>query len=76
MVAGYTSKGVSFSPERPRLWAEPRLADVSLNSSYDLHPDGQRIAALVPAEPGGEDPATRVTMLFNFLDELRRRVPR
>ncbi|HLK46827.1 MAG TPA: winged helix-turn-helix domain-containing protein [Bryobacteraceae bacterium] len=77
MVAQYTAKGSSFSPQRPRLWAETRLADVSLSFNYDLHPDGRRIVAVVPAESEvGAETKTHVTILFNFLDELRRRIPR
>jgi serine/threonine protein kinase len=76
MAAGYSTKGDSFSPERPRLWSDTRLADVGINLSYDLHPDGKRIVALMPVEAaGGKKAETHVTILFNFLDELRRRVP-
>ena len=76
MVAGYTAKGDAFAPERPRLWSETRLADGGMTLNYDLHPDGKRIVALMPAEPAdGKKPDSHVTILFNFFDELRRRVP-
>jgi Tol biopolymer transport system component len=76
MAARYNTKDDSFSPERPRPWAETRLADVGLNLNYDIHPDGKRIVALMPVESaGGQKAETHVTILFNFLDELRRRVP-
>jgi eukaryotic-like serine/threonine-protein kinase len=49
MVMGYTASQDAFSPQRPRLWAETHLADVS-NRTFDLHPNGKRIVALLPAE--------------------------
>jgi serine/threonine-protein kinase len=76
MVAGYTVRGDAFVPERPRLWSETRMADVGLNRNFDLHPDGKRVAALMPAASEAAASAqSHVTILFNFLDELRRRVP-
>ena len=76
MMAGFTAKGDAFSSERPRLWSPARLADIGMNRSFDLHPDGKRSVALMPAESmSGKKAETHVTILFNFLDELRRRVP-
>ena len=76
MVAGYTAKGDSFVPDKPRLWSEKRLAGGNANRNYDVASDGKRIAALMPAEtPETEQSPTHVTFLLNFFDELRRRVP-
>ena len=75
MAAGYTTKADAFLPERPRLWSDIRLADVGMNRSWDLHPDGKRIVGLMPVQSAsGKKAETHVTILFNFLDELRRRV--
>ena len=51
MVAGYTTNGDSFVPDKPRLWSEKRLLNFGLigTASYDIAPDGNRSAAWPPA---------------------------
>ena len=78
MVASYAVKGDSFVADQPRVWSEKRLADFSIvgAASYDLAPDGKRIAALMPVEtPEAQQAQNHVIFLQNFSDELRRRVP-
>lgn len=76
MVASYTVKGDSFVADKPRVWSEKRLVDfgtVGL-ASYDVAPDGKRVAALMPVEsPQGQEVQNHVIFLENFFDELRRR---
>jgi hypothetical protein len=44
--------------------------------TYDAAPDGKRFAmVLYPDGTADEKPITHVTLLLNFFDELRRRVP-
>ena len=75
MVANYSAKGDTFTPEKPRPWVEQRIAEVGLARNYSLHPDGKRVVALMPASASGDaKDATHVTILFNFFDELKRRV--
>jgi serine/threonine-protein kinase len=75
MVAGYTVKGDSFVSDRPRVWTEKRLANVGIQPNYDLAPDGKTVAAVMAAEsPAGAKLAAHVTFLFNFGDEIRRRL--
>ncbi|HEV2201007.1 MAG TPA: protein kinase [Bryobacteraceae bacterium] len=76
MVASYSVKGDSFVTDKPRLWSEKRLAIRGNNPTYDVAPDGKRIAALMPAE-GSEDQKVQNHVIFleNFFDELRRKVP-
>jgi hypothetical protein len=74
MVAGYTVKGDSFVPDKPRLWSEKALANtVNFSKNVDLASDGKRVVAVLPAE-GGES-QHHVVFLENFFDELRRRAP-
>jgi hypothetical protein len=41
-----------------------------------LAPDGKRVAVVLPSvETNEQKPITQVTLLLNFFDELRRRVP-
>lgn len=77
MVARYTVKGDSFMAEKPRVWSEKRIADSGINgATYDVAPDGRRIAALMPVDtPEARQAQSHVIFLMNFLDEMRRKVP-
>jgi serine/threonine-protein kinase len=75
MVAAYTVEGDSFKADKPRLWSEqPIRQRFRLPRFFDLHPDGERIAAAVPTGQPEEKP-DHVTFIFNFFDELRRIAP-
>jgi predicted Ser/Thr protein kinase len=69
----YIAKGDSFVVEKPRVWAERRLADVGATSSFDVAPDGKRVVALFDVEE--TRPETHLRVLLNVGDKLRRRAP-
>jgi serine/threonine-protein kinase len=77
MVIDYMTNADAFVFGKVRVWAEKRL----LNPGFvlyttDLAPDGKRFAVvLYPDGTAEQKPATHVTFLLNFFDELRRRVP-
>jgi serine/threonine-protein kinase len=75
MVVDYTVNGNSFAPGKPKLWSDVQLLyPGSLN--LDLAPDGKRFVVLTAPESEGDGKsAVHVTMLLNFLDELKRRIP-
>jgi len=76
MVASYSVKGDSFVADKPRLWSERRLANQGTSGTYDVAPDGKRIAALIPVGGQEEQRAqNHIIFLDNFFDELRRRAP-
>ena len=76
MVTPYTVAGNSFAPGTPRVWSQKRLGDVGVDTPYDLAPDGKRFAVILDAEEaGGSRPVTSVTIVLNFFDDLKRRVP-
>ena len=78
MVAAYTAKGDSFLADQPKVWSEKQLADFGIvgTGNYDAAPDGKRIAALMPVEtPESQQAQSHVTLMLNFFDELRRKVP-
>jgi hypothetical protein len=78
MVATYTAKADSFLAFKPQLWSERRLpySGTGLIPSVAITPDGKRFAILAPADTADDQkPSTQMTFLFNFFDELRRRVP-
>ena len=75
MVANYTVKGESFVADKPRIWSGRQLANLGLALNFDLMPDGKRFVVLMPAqsvEP--REAESHVTLMVNFLDEVRRRV--
>ncbi|MFN0101641.1 MAG: hypothetical protein ACKV2U_06055, partial [Bryobacteraceae bacterium] len=75
MATGYVAKGDTFAAGNPRVWAEVRLRDLAGNQSYDIAPDGKRLAAIVADDGEAEKLPTSLTFLMNFTDELRRKAP-
>jgi WD40 repeat protein len=72
MAVSYTVKGDVFAPGKPRVWA----AKLGGAAWFDPAPDGKRIAISMPVNaPEAQKAEHEVTILFNFSDELRRRVP-
>ena len=72
MVADYTVSGSSFEASKPRLWSNQRLFQTAF-TNFDLAPDGKQFAIVPDASAAPTE--VRVTMLLNFFDELRRRLP-
>jgi len=77
MAASYAVTGDTFVPGKPRVWVPTLVAPGRPNTySWDLAPDGKRVAVLTPvdsADVGKQE--HEVVLLQNFFDELRRRVP-
>ena len=74
MVVPYTAAGEGFQAEKPRVWSQaPVQLRRSVGASFDLHPDGERVA-MAPSTEATAGP-THVTLIFNFFDELRRIAP-
>jgi hypothetical protein len=71
MAVSYSVNGDSFVHEKPRVSID------KLGGTYwDLAPNGKRVAVVTPVEtPETLQPENEVTILFNFFDELWRRVP-
>jgi hypothetical protein len=77
MVADYTVNGDSFVAGKARAWSQKSLVTRAFGG-YDLTPDGKRFVVLqYPSGTAGQDrtPTDSVTVLLNFFDELKRRVP-
>jgi len=74
MVAKYATSGDSFHADKPQLWSPGQINCSAFALDFDLHPDGKRFAVL-RASGGGEVPKMdKVSFIFNFFDELRRKV--
>jgi hypothetical protein len=69
MTAAYTVQGDTFRSEKPTLWAKGPF------TSFDLHPDGQRVAIVRPQESQSPARPGRLVFVFNFFEELRRLPP-
>jgi serine/threonine protein kinase/Tol biopolymer transport system component len=74
MSVPYTYDGRSFNPERPRPWSAVRYATAGPVRKYDIHPDGTRAVVASP-DTTGAMVYDRIVFVFNFFDELRRRLP-
>jgi serine/threonine-protein kinase len=78
MVAAYIASGDSFVAGKPQLWSPAQfinLASLGPFYNFDLHPDGKRFAVVKTPGPGEVTLVNKVTFIFNFFDELRRKVP-
>jgi serine/threonine-protein kinase len=88
MVVDYTVEGDSFHNSKPRLWTDKQIGTIpggtldlregasGISRLFDLTPDGRRIIAWVPEEQPKEAKVDlHVTMLLNWFDDLRRRLP-
>jgi serine/threonine-protein kinase len=76
MSVRYSATEHSFNPEKPRAWAPTRIFRPGNNALWDFDPapDGRRFVVLAQPEPRSAE-NVHVTVLLNFFDELRRKVP-
>jgi hypothetical protein len=76
MVVTYSVSGESFHANKPRLWSPGQFADLGVFPNFDVHPDGKRFAVLrVPGAESQNAANNKVNFIFNFFEELRRKVP-
>jgi Tol biopolymer transport system component len=74
MVATYVTSGDSFHANKPELWSPGQFNTSGPARNFDLHPDGKRFAVLKAGVTGEVPKVDKVTFIFNFFDELRRKV--
>ena len=74
----YVMRGDQFVPGPPRLWPGVHLpageGSYSMRN-FDLSRDGRRLLTLDEPNPPASLAPAGITLLLNFFDELRRRVP-
>lgn len=74
MTASYDVRGEVLVAAKPKAWGGVRLRPIHSSINFDISPDGQRvIAGTLPAAAGQS--SLHMTLLVNFADELRRRLP-
>ena len=75
-VVTYAAEGNSFRAETPREWSPERMQPLpTAFRSFDLHPDGQRLAVLMAPEEMAVAKRDHLVFILNFFDELRRLAP-
>ena len=74
MVVNYTSSGDSFHADKPRQWSPGQFTPRG-DGTMSLHPDGKRFAVLKAPNATEAPPINKVSFIFNFFDELRRKLP-
>jgi serine/threonine-protein kinase len=75
MRVSYDVNGDTFTPGKPRLWSTHPISSVP-EQNMDLAPDGKHLAVIVPQPASGEQRSPDgVTLLLNFFDDLKQRVP-
>jgi Tol biopolymer transport system component len=74
-VIGYQVNGTSFRAGKQRLWLSKPIAAGNRRLFFDLAPDGKRIVTFERPKNDAPSASLRAMFLFNFFDELRRRLP-
>jgi hypothetical protein len=74
MATPYSANSDSF-PAAPHLWSTAPILETSVARILDIAPDGKRVAVLRTGGTNEENDSVHVTVLLNFFDWLRRRVP-
>jgi serine/threonine-protein kinase len=62
-----------FHAMPPQLWADVQLADTGIGPGFDVMPDGRLVALLPPAGSPRPQSASNITVVLNFLSEVKRR---
>ena len=72
MKVACTASGDSFSAGKPHAWSDARVRFVGNLSTYDLAPDGKRLAVLPPEDVSNDQEPAQLIFLLNFTDEIER----
>ena len=75
MVADIVVQGASLAASKPRPWMDLRLMGIGGARNYAVMADGKHLVVVPRPEQAEKDGRPHVTFLFNFFDELKRRLP-
>jgi len=73
MVVDYAG-GAAFRPGTPRRWSDSPIRNYR-TPNFDVAPDGKRIITFPAAAPASSNGNLHLTFVFNFFDELKRKIP-
>jgi hypothetical protein len=58
------------------VWSDTQILEINgAQWNFDLAPDGKRFVVSPKLEASGQKGSVHVTVLLNFFDELRRKMP-
>jgi len=72
MVVSYSAEGNSFKADKPRLWSDKGITPRNRAWSFDIHPDGERLAVALPPSALAATKQDKVVLIFDFFEVLRR----
>jgi eukaryotic-like serine/threonine-protein kinase len=76
MVIDYETRGDSFLAGKAHPWTEARIGANMGRPEFELMPQGQRVLTkVIPNDTPERNDSVHVTLLFNFFDELQRKLP-
>jgi serine/threonine-protein kinase len=75
MAANYSVRGLVFEPGQVRPWSETEIGPMGSWRNFDIAPDGNRVVCAPAFRDQDAKAPPRVTVLLNFFDELKRRIP-
>ena len=72
----YKAEGAVFTAGRPEVWSPTPISATSMYWNFDPAPDGKHIVTSPEVvKASDERGSVHVTVLLNFFDELKRRLP-
>lgn len=75
MAAPHSVVGDSFRPEKPQPWSPARHRAIGSAYSYDIHPDGKRLAIRAAKEDDSSLVQDHVVFFFGFGEYLKKMAP-
>jgi hypothetical protein len=72
MAVSYNVEGNAFRASPPQRWSEQPIIERPGPRPFDVHPDGDRF--VVGGDLPNQTTVQKVVLVFNFLDEVRRRL--
>ncbi|MBK9241496.1 MAG: protein kinase [Acidobacteria bacterium] len=69
MVVPYTVVGDSFRADKPQIWSPTNYVQLGIQGSYDVHPDGKRLALVAANDQAGaiQDQIVVISDFFDYL---------
>jgi hypothetical protein len=76
MVADYETRAAAFVPGKPHPWSTARISVNMGRGFFELGFDGKRVLTSInPVDNTAKSASVHITLLLNFFDELKRRLP-
>ncbi|MBV9766113.1 MAG: hypothetical protein JOZ48_14805 [Acidobacteriaceae bacterium] len=76
LVVNYRIQGDELIPETVQPWSPVPILYLDLFRNFDVAPDGKHIVAAPHPDPRDEREAnSRITVLLNFFDDVKRKIP-